>query len=249
MKILLYIEFDGTNFFGYQIQDNCRTVQGELKKVLESVFYKDVKFMGPSRTDRGVHAKKYPVLLKDIKTTIPPKKIMHVLNRHLPEDIKVIDSFRVSEDFDIRYNVIGKTYSYKIKKSATRSPLWRNYAYTVNYDMDIYKMQKAKYLFIGKNDFKGFMTQGSNPKGTVKTIYSIRIIENDDFITVYIYASGYLYNMVRIIVSTLIDVSRGYITEDGIKDVLKTGNRGKSMVIPGNGLYLENVKFKKIKLI
>ena len=215
MKILLYIEFDGTDFFGYQIQKSCRTVQGELKKVLNKVFLKNVNFMGPSRTDKGVHAKKYPVLLREINTTIPPEKISHVLNRYLPDDIKIIKSFRVSEDFDIRYNVVGKTYSYKIRKSKVRSPIWRNYAYTTNHDIDIYKMQKAKYLFLGKKDFKGFMSQGSNPKDTVKTIYDIRIVEEDNFITVYINASGYLYNMVRIIVSTLIDVSRGYITEKG----------------------------------
>lgn len=249
MKILLYIEFDGTNFYGYQIQNNYRTVQGEIKKVVAKLFGEDARFIGPSRTDRAVHAKKYPVLLSNIKTTIPPDRVSKVFNINLPEDIRVIESFRVSEDFNIRYNVVGKTYSYKIRKSPYISPIYRNYAYTVDYDIDIYKMQKAKYLFLGKKDFSGFMSQGSNPRNTIKTIYDIRIIEKDNFITVYINASGYLYNMVRIIVSTLLDISRGFIKEEDIIKVFETGQRGKSMVIPGNGLYMESVEFKEIKLI
>lgn len=249
MKILLYIEFDGRYFYGYQIQNNYRTVQGEIKKVLEKLFGKDVKFIGPSRTDRFVHAKRYPVLLSNLKTTIPPDRVSKVLNINLPEDIRVIKSFRVSEDFNIRYNVVGKTYSYKIRKSPYVSPIYRNYAYTVDYDIDIYKMQKAKYLFLGKKDFSGFMSQGSNPRNTVKTIYDIRIIQKNNFITVYINASGYLYNMVRIIVSTLLDVARGFIKEEDIIEIFETGKRGKSIVIPGYGLYLEDVEFKEIKEI
>ena len=243
MNILLYLEYDGTQFHGYQRQKEMRTVQGELEKALRALLKEEVSVSGSSRTDAGVHARLYPVSFRT-KTTIPPHKIAVALNQHLPEDLKAQASVLVPEDFDARFHARGKTYSYRFLRRHQPSPLFRNYAYLVRQELDLLKMREAAEAFIGTHDFTGFRSVGSSDPNPVKEMREILIVEEGEFLVLYITASGFLYNMARIMAGTLLDASLGRITKDEIQLILATGVRGKSMVLPPWGLYLEKVYYE-----
>lgn len=244
MKILLYLEYDGTDFHGYQRQNNERTVQGELEKALFKLMKEEIQVSGSSRTDAGVHARSYPVSF-ETNTTIPPHKIAVALNQYLPRDCKAQESMLMPDDFDARFSAKGKTYSYHFLRRQNPSALYRNQAYLVRHDLDVEKMREASAAFIGLKDFSGFKTVGSTDPNPVKEMRDIRIVENGEFLVVYITASGFLYNMARIIAGTLLDAGMGRMTSKDILEIFETGVRGKSMVLPARGLYLEKVYYEK----
>ena len=244
MKILLYLEYDGTDFHGYQRQNNERTVQGELEKALYKLMKEEIQVSGSSRTDAGVHAGSYPVSF-ETNTTIPPHKIAVALNQYLPRDCKAQESMLMPDDFDARFSAKGKTYSYHFLRRQNPSALYRNQAYLVRHDLDIEMMREASAAFIGLKDFSGFKTVGSTDPNPVKEMRDIRIVENGEFLVVYITASGFLYNMARIIAGTLLDAGMGRMTSKDILEIFETGVRGKSMVLPARGLYLEKVYYEK----
>lgn len=243
MIILLYLEYDGTLFHGYQRQKEIRTVQGELEKALKVLLKEEIAVSGSSRTDAGVHARSYPVSFYT-ETTIPPEKIAVALNKFLPEDLKAQTSMLMPEDFDARFHARGKTYSYRFLRRCQPSPLYRNYAYLVRQELDLNKMRHASESFIGTHDFTGFRSVGSSDPNPVKEMREIRIVEEGEFLVIYITASGFLYNMARIMAGTLLDAGLGRITKQEIEEILKTGVRGKSMVLPPWGLYLEKVYYE-----
>lgn len=242
MKILLYVEYDGTNFHGYQRQKEARTVQGELEKALSTLLKEEVSVSGSSRTDAGVHARRYPISFTT-GSTIPPEKIAVALNQFLPEDLKAQESFEVKEEFDARFLSRGKTYSYRFLRRSQPSALFRNYAFLVRQELDLLKMREAASAFIGTHDFGGFKSVGSTDPNPVKELREIRIEEEGEFLVLYITASGFLYNMARIIAGTLLDAGTGRISAEEIADILESGQRGKSMVLPPWGLYLEKVYY------
>lgn len=241
-KILLYLEYDGTNFHGYQRQKDQRTVQGDLEGALRTLLKEEVVLSGSSRTDTGVHARAYPVSFVT-RSTIPGDRMIHALNPHLPEDVKVQRSLEVPMDFDARKSAQGKTYSYRILRRKAPSALYRHYAYHYPRTLHVEKILAAKEAFLGTHDFSGFRSMGSTDPNPVKTLSSIEVLEEGDFLVFYFTASGFLYNMARILAGTLLDAGIGRMDAQGIQEILASGKRGTSMVLPPGGLYLEEVYY------
>lgn len=242
VKVKLLIEFDGTSFCGWQVQPVDRTVQGELQKALGALLGEPVEVAGSSRTDSGVHAREYPVSF-ETATRIPGANIASALNRFLPDDIRALSSMEMEGGFHARYDSKGKTYSYRILNRRQPTALYRNYAYHVKEELGMSAMEEAAHCFVGTHDFRGFMSMGSVEGNTVKTVREVSIRRESDFLIITITASGFLYNMARIMVGTLLDVGLSRITGEDIEETLRTGNRGKSMVVPARGLYLERVYY------
>ena len=242
--ILMYLEYDGTDFYGYQKQLNDRTVQEELEKAMEKLFGRRVPFRGSSRTDQGVHAREYPVTFK-IDTTIPPEKIAYAINPFLPEDIRALQTMEMPEEFDARWNATGKTYSYHILNRPMASALHRNYSYWVRTPLDTKAMREASDAFIGTHDFTGFKSLGSSDPNPIKEMTDITVTQDGDFVILSFTGSGFLYNMARIMAGTLIDAGFHKVTKEDIQEILKTKQRGKSIVVPSQGLYLDKVYFRK----
>ncbi|HSR05261.1 MAG TPA: tRNA pseudouridine(38-40) synthase TruA [Proteiniclasticum sp.] len=242
MKILLYVEYDGTDFHGYQRQKETRTVQGELEKALSTLLKEKISVSGSSRTDAGVHARRYPVSFTT-ESTIPPEKIAVALNQFLPEDLKAQKSLLVKDEFDARFLSKGKTYSYRFLRRSQPSALFRNYAFLVRQELDLLKMREAAEAFVGTHDFSGFKSVGSTDPNPVKEMREIRVEEDGEFLVLFITASGFLYNMARIIAGALLDAGTGRITAEEIEAILESGKRGKSIVLPAWGLYLEKVYY------
>ena len=242
--ILMYLEYDGTDFFGYQKQLKDRTVQGELEIAMKNLFGREIPFRGSSRTDQGVHAREYPVTFK-VDTTIPPIKIAYALNRYLPKDIRALQTMEMPEEFDARWNALGKTYSYHILNRPMASALYRNHSYWVRTPLDIKAMREAAEVFLGTHDFTGFKSLGSSDPNPIKEMTKITVTQDGDFVVLTFTGSGFLYNMARIMAGTILDAGFHKITPGDIQEIFRTKIRGRSMVLPGQGLYLEKVYFKK----
>ena len=240
-NIKLLIEFDGSNFCGWQRQPNGRTVQKCIETAIFKVTGEEIMINGSSRTDAGVHAKEM-VANFFTNSTIPSEKFREAINTRLPEDVSIIKSEEVDEDFHARYSSKGKTYSYTIVNRYERLSLGHQYLYHCRYNLDVDLMREACNYFIGKHDFKAFMSPGSSIKTTVRTIKELYIEVEEDKIKIFITADGFLYNMVRIIVGTLIKVGNGRLEAKEIGDIIKEGNRKRAgMCVPPNGLILEKV--------
>ncbi|SHH54105.1 tRNA pseudouridine38-40 synthase [Clostridium grantii DSM 8605] len=240
-NIKLKIEYDGTNYAGWQRQINANTVQLTLEKAIGKVVNEDVNLIGVSRTDTGVHAKEY-IANFSTNSTIPAKKMMHVINNHLPGDIAILSSEQVEPDFHSRYSSKGKIYSYTINNRQEKVALNRAYAYHYKYPLNIELMKEASKYFLGEHDFSSFRNKGSHVVKTVKNIYQLDILKQEDNVIIYVYGDGFLYNMVRIMVGTLIDVGRERIKPDRIKDILLAKDRKcASKTAPSSGLCLEKV--------
>ncbi len=240
-NIKLTIEYDGTDFSGWQAQPKQRTVQGEIQKAIKTMCREEITIYGAGRTDAGVHAKGQ-VANFHIDSLIPSDKFAPALNSLLPKDIVIKESIEVDNSFHSRYSAVGKEYKYVIFNDRTRSSLLRNYSYYVNYYLDIEKMRNTSRTLIGTYDFKSFMASGSSVKDTVRTIHSLEIISKNNIIEIIIKGNGFLYNMVRIIVGTLVDIGRGKIHEEEMKNILHAKNReiaGHTAV--AKGLYLQQV--------
>ena len=240
-NIKLIIEFDGSNFCGWQRQPKGRTVQ----KVLEDAIYKatgeEIMVNGSSRTDAGVHARGLVVNFFT-NSTIPGDKFREAINVRLPLDVSVVKSEEVNEDFHARYSSKGKTYSYTIVHRYERLSLGHQYLYHWRYDLDVDAMKEACKYFIGKHDFRSFMSPGSSIKTTVRTVSELYIEQKGDRIKIFITADGFLYNMVRIIVGTLIKVGNKKMMPEDIESIISEGSRKRAgMCVPPNGLILEKV--------
>lgn len=244
MKIALVCEYDGTDFVGYQIQDNGRSVQGELNKAVSALYKTDIKVTGSSRTDSGVHAKGHVSSL-EVPFYIPEDKIPFALNSLLPPDLSVKKAMYVEEDFNARFDSLGKRYVYRIFSSPTRSPLNSRYAYYINYKPDIILMQEAAKYFAGEHDFKAFCAAGGTQTTTVRKLFSVNVFERKNgLIEIEVQGEAFLYNMVRIIAGTLLYVGIGKLKPEDINMLFETGDRklaGKTL--PPEGLTLEEVYY------
>ncbi len=240
-NIKLLIEYDGTNFCGWQRQNNGRTIQEEIEKALEKVLKRPVKIHGSGRTDTGVHALGQVASFK-ANITVPMDKIPLALNSLLPEDISVKGASEVEEDFHARYSAKGKKYIYQIYNGPLRSPLLRNYAYFVTQPLDLNRMQEAARCFLGTHDFKGFMASGSSVQDTVRNLYKLDVYFHEKIIKIEIEGNGFLYNMVRIIAGTLVEVGKGKIPAEDMKSIIASGIRESAgPTAPAQGLYLAEV--------
>ncbi|MBM7615269.1 tRNA pseudouridine(38-40) synthase TruA [Alkaliphilus hydrothermalis] len=240
-NILIEVEYDGTNYCGWQIQPNGKTIQEEIMKVLENLTGSSIIVHGSGRTDSKVHAKGQNASFQ-LQSSIPTPRLPLVMNSLLPMDISVKKAIEVPMEFHARYSAIGKRYVYQIHRGEHRSPLLRNYAYHFSRKLDMDKIIKGKELFVGTHDFKGFMSSGSSTVDTVRTIHSIEIEEKGDCLWISFEGNGFLYNMVRIMVGTLIELGTYKKSEEDIIKAIKEGNRNfAGHKAPPQGLYLDKV--------
>ena len=240
-NIKLTIEYDGTRYYGWQRQPIGNTIQQEVEKAISKVIKEYVEVIGSSRTDSGVHAKGY---VANFKTNVkmPAEKFRDAINCKLPRDIVIIKSEEVDLDFHARYSSKGKTYCYTILDREYPCAIDKDYVYYYRWKLNVEEMKKACKYFLGTHDFKAFQTPGGSVKTSIRTISDLHIETNVDKIKIYISADGFLYNMVRIIVGTLILVGSNKIKEDFVKNIIESGvrqNAGKCA--PANGLCLEKV--------
>ena len=235
MRILLTVSYDGTDFCGYQVQPEKRTVESELNDAIYKITGERVKSIASGRTDSGVHAVGQKVHF-DTSATIPPKNFKSALNSVLSRDIRVTNSKRVDDEFNARYSAKEKTYIYSLyygDENALKSRYKTHLKITPNIEV----MKSACKVLEGTHDFKCFLASGSSVKDTVRTIYSIKIIKKGKDIDIKVSGNGFLYNMVRIIVGTLIGVSENRISLEDIKTALETGDRKKvGKTMPPQGL-------------
>ena len=241
-NLMIKIQYNGANYCGWQKQPNSLGIQGTIEKAIFDITKEEVKITGSGRTDAGVHALGQVANFK-LNSDIPSGKIPNALNSKLPKDISIIECKEVDDEFHARYNAKGKRYRYLIYNSPYRSPIYKDTSYHVKYELDFDKMCKEAKSLIGTHDFKGFMSSGSSVIVTVRTIYDIEIIKEDDLITIEVEGSGFLYNMVRIIVGTLVDIGRGRI-EDNLSEIINSKSRSKTgHTAPAHGLFLKKVDY------
>ena len=242
-RILLTISYDGTNYSGWQKQKNAMTVQGKFDKACSTLFKTDVESIGASRTDAGVHALGQRAVI-DVDTSIPAEKIPLALNPLLPDDIVVTHAEEVGADFNPRFKALKKTYEYSIYNAPFRNPLYRNYSEYVRYELDLDSMRTACEAFVGEHDFRAFCASGNSSKTTVRTIYSLDVEKDGDFIKIRVTGNGFLYNMVRIIAGTLIYVGEGRIAPDNLPEIIASGDRRKAGKTAGpSGLVLVKIMY------
>ena len=242
-RILLTISYDGTNYSGWQKQKNAVTVQGEFDKACSTLFKTDIESIGASRTDAGVHALGQRAVI-DVDTSIPAEKIPLALNPLLPDDIVVTHAEEVGADFNPRFKALKKTYEYSIYNAPFRNPIYRNYSEYVGCELDLDSMRTACEAFVGEHDFRAFCASGNSSKTTVRTIYSLDVEKDGDFIKIRVTGNGFLYNMVKIIAGTLIYVGEGRIAPDNLPEIIASGDRRKAGKTSGpSGLVLVKIMY------
>lgn len=245
-NIKLTVEYDGTQYCGWQSQENGPSIQEEIEKALFKLTNEKTIVNGAGRTDAGVHAEKMTANFYT-NSKIPENVFAIVLNRILPEDISVVGSEDVSMSFHSRFDAKGKHYKYKIRNSKYPSALDRHHAWWIKYceKIDIDRMREAAKIFVGTHDFSGCMAVGSKIKNPIRTIYSINISRlNDTDIHIDFKGNGFLYNMVRIITGTLISCGKGKISIETVHKMLREKNRKLGGVTaPAHGLFLMEVYY------
>lgn len=240
-NIKLIIEYDGTNYYGWQKQPDGNTVQQKIEKAISEVTGETIDLIGCSRTDSGVHATGY-VANFYTNSTIPGEKFYIVINQKLPKDIVIIKSEEVDKEFHARFSSTGKMYCYSILNQPIRSPLNSRYYHHIYKSLNVDLMVEGSRYMKGKKDFKAFQNNGSEVNSTVRTINDIRIVKENNYIKIYVTGDGFLYNMVRIIAGTLIDVGLGYKKPEQVLDIIESKDRNKAgKTAPALGLKLVEV--------
>lgn len=247
-NFFLRIEYDGTNFCGWQRQPGSRTVCGELESVLKRLTGEDILLSGTSRTDAGVHAKGQCASFRSAMK-IPAENLAGAMNNILARDrlesvgeIRILEAKEMPEDFHARFSSRGKRYVYKIKNTDVPSVFDRNYYYQVRGKLDAESMKAAAAYLVGEHDFAGFQSSGSPKESTVRTIYSIDISSAGNELDIFVSGNGFLYNMVRIISGTLVEVGQGRRSPESVAEAVELADRSKAgHVAPPQGLYLDEV--------
>jgi len=246
-RIMLTVAYDGTYYHGWQLQNKGKTIEGELNKALSRLLQKDVEVIGASRTDAGVHALCNAAVF-DTEAAIPPEKYAYALNQMLPIDIRIRKSQEVPGDFHPRKTNTCKTYEYRIDCEEFANPIKTRYAYFTYVALDEGKMQEAAEYLVGTHDFKSFCSVNTTASSTVRTIYDIKVKREEADIVVHITGNGFLYNMVRIIVGTLMDVGRGRYEPSMVKRILeKTDRCAAGPTVPACGLVLKELHFLELE--
>lgn len=244
-RVRLIISYDGTNYCGWQIQINGITIEEIINRELSSLLGEEIAVIGASRTDSGVHAMGN-VAVFDTETRIPAEKISFALNQRLPDDIRIQKSEEVSGDFHPRYCDSTKTYEYKILNRRFPDPMLRLYTHFVYMPLDVELMRKAAEYLVGEHDFASFCSAGSQVKTTVRTVYTLDIKEENDVISIRISGNGFLYNMVRIIVGTLMKVGLGVYLPEHVKEILEAKDRyAAGPKAPARGLTLIGIEYQE----
>lgn len=243
-RIKLEIAYDGTAYCGWQLQPGRPTVERALNKALSDLLGEEIAVIGASRTDSGVHALGN-VAVFDTENRIAVEKIRGAVNQRLPEDIRVQSSEEVALDFHPRRVASIKTYEYRILNRKIALPTQRLYTTFIYYDLDVSLMQEAAKFFLGEHDFKSFCSIKTQALDTIRTIYQLEVSKMGDIISITISGNGFLYNMVRIIVGTLLKVGRGTYPPEKILDIL--AGRDRSLAGPtalAEGLMLVKIDYR-----
>jgi tRNA pseudouridine38-40 synthase len=240
-NLLLTLAFEGTNYHGWQVQKNAITVQQVVQDALENILGTRPDVTGCSRTDAGVHANMYCCTAKT-KNPIGCNKLVLALNSILPKDIAVSDCKEVSDDFHPRYSALKKEYIYQIWNYPFRNPFFEEKSLHCKYPIDIDLLNLEAKDFLGEHDFLAFCASGSSITDTVRTVYECSVKRQDNLITITISANGFLYNMVRIMVGTLLDISKGKIRAGSLPEIIASRNRNMAgITVPAYGLFLNRV--------
>ena len=244
-NIKLIIEYDGKDYNGWQKQPNKLNIQGEIERAIEEITGEKVDLIASGRTDAGVHALAQVANFK-IEKDIPIEKIPYALNSKLKKSIRVKSAEEVDEKFHSRYTCKRKTYRYVINNSVQGTAIYRNLQYHFPEKLDEEKMNKGIKYLIGEHDFKSFKASGTSSKSSVRTIYDAKVTREGDIVTIELTGNGFLYNMVRIISGTLIDVGIGKTKPEEVKEILEAKDRLKAgKTLPPTGLYLVDVKYEE----
>ena len=240
-NLLLTLRYNGTDFHGWQIQPNGNTIQQELCNAFKNLGGNDENIIGCSRTDSGVHANMFCCNVRT-ECTVSADKIPDALNFYLPPEIAVYDCKEVDFDFHARYDCKGKEYVYLIYNGKYRNPFYEDKAMFYPYKLDTEMLDCEAKSFIGVHDFSAFCSAGSEVQDKVREIYDCTVSRNGDLIEIKVSGNGFLYNMVRIIVGTLLDIQKGKIEKGSIPEIIASGNRENAGVTAEpQGLYLNKV--------
>ena len=243
MRYVLKVAYDGTHFCGWQVQNNGRTVQGELNAAVFKAFGEGATVTASGRTDSGVHALAQ-ICHVDLNADIAGEKLADAINQRLPDDVRVLESAGAPEDFDANRSAKKKTYVYKMYFSPRRNPLSDRYAVWIKGRCDIGKMREAAKFFEGEHDFSAYCASGSQVKTTVRRVYSVSVEEDGGFISIAVCGNGFLYNMVRTLAGTVLWYSQGKLTKEDIAATLSAGDRNKvGKTMPAKGLTLFSVDY------
>ncbi len=246
MKYLAKIKYLGTNFHGFQVQPASRTVQGELNAALDLAFGVPCKVTGCSRTDAGVHASEF-VILVETDGKIPPQRLPLAAARYLPPDISLFYAEEARDGFHPRYDALSKEYLYRIYNAKVQDPFEYGRAWflpRIIEEKELSLMKEAAECFVGRYDFSAFMSEGSDVSDTVREVKYLTVEKNGDFIEIRICADGFLYNMVRIIVGTLTEVAFGRFLPSDMPKIIASGERKNAgPTAPPEGLYLNKVNY------
>jgi tRNA pseudouridine38-40 synthase len=251
MNYKLLIQYDGTDFHGWQSQDGLRTVQGELERALSLIEGNKVNVYGSGRTDAGVHAEGQ-VASVEIQREITPEKLRNAINGNVGKDMRVLAASVASDEFHARYSAIEKTYVYRIVNAPVMSPFWSRYAHHEARKLDLEVMQKAAESFLGKHDWTAFSAAQSDVEDRVRTITHLEITERTDersrstLVEIRVSADGFLRYMVRAISGTLLSIGRGELNSDAVQKAIAAGVRPTvAATAPACGLTLLSVRYSE----
>ncbi len=242
-NVRMQIAYDGSRFFGWQRQDGFASVQEQLEDSIDDLLGERVTVHGSGRTDTGVHALRQ-VASCHVSTDMPDDRLRHALNFHLPGHVVVRRLETCADDFHARFSATGKRYLYLTMTSRFRPPFGHDFAHWTCQVLDFEAMERAGRALCGKHDFRGLCSVGSEPKTTVRHLRSLRWIRKRERLAFVVEADGFLYNMVRTIAGTLLDIGRGRLDPECVERALESGNRAEcGPTAPAGGLYLLRVLY------
>ena len=243
-RIRLKVAYDGTGYHGWQHKKNAVTIESELNRCLSELFGEEIQVTGASRTDAGVHALEN-IAVFDTTSPKPAGKISYALHQRLPEDIRIQKSEETACDWHPRRCKSRKTYEYRIYRAQFPMPVKRLYALFTYYKLDVNHMKKAAAYLEGEHDFKSFCQTKAQVESTVRTLYSVQVEEQGQDLVIRVCGNGFLYNMVRIIVGTLLEVGQGRRTPESITEILAAKDRATAgPTAPAHGLTLVRYEFE-----
>lgn len=242
-NIKLTIEYDGRDFNGWQKQPDKLNIQGTIENAIKAIIGEEVELNASGRTDAGVHAYGQVANFKT-NSNLPIEKFSVAINSKLKKSIIIKSAEEVDERFHSRLTCKRKTYRYVINNSYAGTAIYRNLEYHISTKLDVEKMKQAVKYFEGEHDFKAFKASGTSSKSSVRTIYNGEVYEKDEKIYIELTGNGFLYNMVRIIAGTLVEVGIGKILPEQIPQIIEEGKRENAgKTLPAHGLYLLNVEY------
>lgn len=244
-NIKLTIEYEGKDYNGWQKQPNKLNIQGEIERAIQIVTGQEADLIGSGRTDAGVHAFGQVANFKT-ESDFPIEKLATAINSQLKKSIRVLKAEEVPLEFHSRYHCHKKTYGYIIENSEQGTAIYRNTTYHVSQPLDVEKMQQAANYLVGEHDFSSFKSSGTSSKSSVRTIYQAQVLKEQTRVIIMLTGNGFLYNMVRIIAGTLVEIGLGHMEPTEMQKILEAKDRQKAgKTLAAQGLFLMNVEYEE----